>query len=112
MSAVGGARTVRGPTQWEPSTGPDRSSRTKECLPVNTKAANTKSATTAISGAKRLPPLAHLPAQAGPDERPLTSEPSLSDAAHAPLTSEPPLACEAPLTSEPTTHAAAAAAGD
>ncbi|WP_443046326.1 hypothetical protein [Streptomyces sp. NBC_00335] len=64
------------------------------------------------SAPKRRPPLAHLPAQSGPDERPLTSEPSLADAAHAPLTSEPPLAYEAPLTSEPTTHAAAAAAGD
>ncbi|WP_430625760.1 hypothetical protein [Streptomyces sp. NBC_01264] len=76
------------------------------------KAAKTKSATTAISAPKRRPPLAHLPAQSDPNERTLTSEPSLADAAHAPLTSEPPLACEAPLTSEPTTHAAAAAAGD
>ncbi|MGW1774281.1 hypothetical protein [Streptomyces sp. NPDC002104] len=65
-----------------------------------------------MSAPKRRPPLAHLPAQSEPDERTLTSEPSLADAAHAPLTSEPPLACEAPLTSEPTTHAAAAAAGD
>ncbi|WP_374683961.1 hypothetical protein [Streptomyces sp. TBY4] len=81
-------------------------------MPVNTKTAKTSTATTAISDRKRRPPLAHLPAQSGPDERTLTSEPSLADAAHAPLTSEPPLACEAPLTSEPTTHAAAAAAGD
>lgn len=79
---------------------------------MNTESATTPSATTSIAAPKRRPPLAHLPAQAGPDERPLTSEPSLADAAHAPLTSEPPLACEAPLTSEPTTHAAAAAAGD
>lgn len=81
---------------------------------MNTEAVKTENATTSISTStpKRRPPLAHLPAQSGPDERPLTSEPSLADAAHAPLTSEPPLACEAPLTSEPTTHAAAAAAGD
>ncbi|MBT2466732.1 hypothetical protein J7E97_02320 [Streptomyces sp. ISL-66] len=58
------------------------------------------------------PPLAHLPAQGGPAEGPLTSEPPLADSAHAPLTSEPPLTDEAPLTSEPTTSAAAAAAGD
>lgn len=64
------------------------------------------------------PPLAHLPAQGGPSEGlalvegPLTSEPPLADSAHAPLTSEPPLTDEAPLTSEPTTSAAAAAAGD
>lgn len=79
---------------------------------MNTEVAKSKNAVPSIAAAKRRPPLAHLPAQAGPDERPLTSEPSLADAAHAPLTSEPPLACEAPLTSEPTTHAAAAAAGD
>lgn len=79
---------------------------------MNTEAVNTENATTSIPAPKQRPPLAHLPAQAGPDERPLTSEPSLADAAHSPLTSEPPLACEAPLTSEPTTHAAAAAAGD
>ncbi|MET9853300.1 hypothetical protein ABZY57_10185 [Streptomyces sp. NPDC006450] len=87
---------------------------------MNTEAVKTENATatTVISDAsvasapKRRPPLAHLPAQSGPDERPLTSEPSIADAAHAPLTSEPPLACEAPLTSEPSTHAAAAAAGD
>ncbi|MFJ3199169.1 hypothetical protein [Streptomyces sp. NPDC086989] len=58
------------------------------------------------------PPLAHLPAQAGPAEGPLTSEPPLAGFAHTPLTSEPPLTDEAPLTSEPTTPAAAAAAGD
>lgn len=85
---------------------------------MNAKAAKTENAITSTSSIsavpvpKRRPPLAHLPAQSGPDERPLTSEPSLADAAHAPLTSEPPLAYEAPLTSEPTTHAAAAAAGD
>ncbi|MFD9339357.1 hypothetical protein ACFWBF_33945 [Streptomyces sp. NPDC060028] len=60
----------------------------------------------------RRPLLAHLPVQAGPDEGPLTSEPPLAGSAQAPLTSEPPLADEAPLTSEPTTAAAAAAAGD
>ncbi|MFD7631352.1 hypothetical protein ACFV7Q_35980 [Streptomyces sp. NPDC059851] len=59
-----------------------------------------------------VPLLAHLPVQAGPAEGPLTSEPPLAGAAHVPLTSEPPLADEAPLTSEPTTPAAAAAAGD
>ncbi|MFF3211129.1 hypothetical protein ACFYYB_10750 [Streptomyces sp. NPDC002886] len=82
---------------------------------MNTKAVKTTNDTTAISAPKPRPPLAHLPAQADPNERTLrtlTSEPSLADAAHAPLTSEPPLVCEAPLTSEPTTHAAAAAAGD
>ncbi|MBT2404873.1 MULTISPECIES: hypothetical protein [unclassified Streptomyces] len=57
-------------------------------------------------------PLAHLPVQAEPSDGPLTSEPPLADTAHAPLTSEPPLTDEAPLTSEPTTPAAAAAAGD
>ncbi len=61
--------------------------------------------------AQRTPLLAHLPAQAGPAEGPLTSEPPLAGSAHAPLTSEPPLVAEAPLTSEPTTPAAAAAAG-
>lgn len=88
---------------------------------MNTKAVKTENATatttvisavSVASAPKRRPPLAHLPAQSGPDLRPLTSEPSIADAAHAPLTSEPPLACEAPLTSEPSTHAAAAAAGD
>ncbi|MEU5805640.1 hypothetical protein [Streptomyces sp. NPDC047718] len=49
-----------------------------------------------------VPLLAHLPAQAGPAEGPLTSEPPLAGAAHAPLTSEPPLTGGAPLTSEPT----------
>ncbi|WP_051832637.1 hypothetical protein [Streptomyces katrae] len=61
---------------------------------------------------RHTPLLAHLPAQAGPAEGPLTSEPPLAGAAHAPLTSEPPLTDEAPLTSEPTPPAAAAAAGD
>ncbi|WP_309144469.1 hypothetical protein [Streptomyces sp. BR123] len=56
--------------------------------------------------ARPVPVLAHLPAQAGPAESPLTSEPPLAGAAHTPLTSEPPLAGEAPLTSEPTTPAA------
>ncbi|GHE41619.1 hypothetical protein CP980_21950 [Streptomyces vinaceus] len=53
-------------------------------------------------GTRRTPLLAHLPAQAGAAEGPLTSEPPLAGAAHAPLTSEPPLTGEAPLTSEPT----------
>ncbi|MFI6145726.1 hypothetical protein [Streptomyces sp. NPDC051109] len=63
-------------------------------------------------GTRHTPLLAHLPAQAGSAEGPLTSEPPLAGSAYAPLTSEPPLAEEAPLTSEPTTPAAAAAAGD
>ncbi|MFF4100501.1 hypothetical protein [Streptomyces sp. NPDC001903] len=80
---------------------PSHPVRTKEKPPVNT-----------APGTRHTPLLAHLPAQAGPAEGPLTSEPPLAGSAHAPLTSEPPLADEAPLTSEPTTPAAAAAAGD
>ncbi|KMO94831.1 hypothetical protein [Streptomyces roseus] len=56
-------------------------------------------------GIPRTPLPAHLPAQAGPAEGPLTSEPPLAGCAHAPLTSEPPLAGVTPLTSEPTTPA-------
>ncbi|MEU7552038.1 hypothetical protein AB0B01_06675 [Streptomyces sp. NPDC044571] len=61
------------------------------------------------------PPLAHLPAQAGPAETALTSElltsePPLAGSAYTPLTSEPPLTDEAPLTSEPTLAAATVAA--
>ncbi|MER8092119.1 hypothetical protein [Streptomyces goshikiensis] len=57
-------------------------------------------------------PLAHLPVQEESPDGPLTSEPPLAGSGQAPLTSEPPLADAAPLTSEPTTSAAAAAAGD
>ncbi|MET9961845.1 hypothetical protein ABZ128_22810 [Streptomyces sp. NPDC006326] len=67
--------------------------------------------TIATAPVKR-PPLAHLPAQAGPVDGPLTSEPPLAGSAYAPLTSEPPLTEEAPLTSEPTLSAAADAVDD